>query len=115
MSLPESTLDKVKHGIFHILNIPIHAIESADTWVEKEGSRLVIKIETDINNIRKDWQNNVNYIKEATNKADGTRVYTFRIPVEHQSDLETLHQATTTYNLGQKETVEKIAENLNNS
>ena len=115
MSLPESTLDKIKHGIFHILNIPVHAIESTKTWVEKEGSKLVIKIETDINNVRKDWQNNVNYIKDVTNKADGTRIYTFRIPAEHHSDLETLHQAITTYNLGQKETVEKIADKLKKS
>lgn len=90
-AVPQTNENKIKHFIFHILNIPVHYIESTDAWIEREDSKLVLKIKTDVNNVRRDWNSNVHYIKDATNVTGSHRVYTFRVPAANLSEVETLH------------------------
>lgn len=97
-TLPESTLKRIKHTIWKILDLPIKGIEDAKVKIKNEAEHLEIVIKADISKIKLDIDkltHHDHFKSDAINSNEHTRDFHFTIPDHLKEEINQLAKLTS--------------------
>lgn len=123
-ALPENTLQRIKHTIWKILDLPVRGIEDAKVKIVNEAEHLEIVIKADISKIKLDLEkikNHDHFKSDAINSNEHTRDLFFKVPDNVKDEVEQLSKllSNESYNedapvVGKNHLVNKVLDNLDN-